>query len=187
MEEQEQNTDFWRHWREQCRSQHCSPQEMREMWHGYLHKFFGQEPEEHWFLGGRRFKKWHATAKPGKFNPFVSLMLVKGGGLLPLVMLHLLEKQPRYGKEIMNEIQDRTRGRWASNPGVIYPMLNLMEEHGLLEGAWEDETRRTRRFYHVTTRGSNELARLKEMMKPRLVEALEILQSLLDELYATEA
>jgi DNA-binding PadR family transcriptional regulator len=157
------------------------------MWHSYLCEFFGKEPEEHWFFGGRRFRGWHATAEPGTFNPFVGLMLAKGGGLLPLVVLHLLERKPHYGNEIMKEIQKHTRGRWVTNPGVIYPMLGFMEERGLVQGAWEDETRRTRRFYHTTSRGSEELARLKEVMQPRLMEALDILQGLLEDLYAAEA
>jgi DNA-binding PadR family transcriptional regulator len=157
------------------------------MWRDYLSEFFGKEPEDHWFLGGRRFKGWHAASEPATFNPFVSLMLAKSGGLLPLVVLHLLEKQPRYGNEVMKEIQARTRHRWASNPGVIYPLLRLMAERGLVRGEWEDETRHTRRFYHLTARGREELARLKDVMKPRLAEASEILQNLLNELYTTEA
>ena len=91
------------------------------------------------------------------------------------------------GNELMKEIQERTQGRWVSNPGVIYPMLGFMEEHGLVESEWEDEKRRTRRFYRITTRGANELARLKDVMKPRLMEALDILSHLLNDLYAVQA
>jgi PadR family transcriptional regulator PadR len=185
--DQERKASFWHDWHERCRTRRCSPREMREMWHSHLCEFLGQEPEAHWFFGGRRFKGWHATPKPGMFNPFVGLMLAKGGGLLPLVVLHLLEKQPRYGNELMKEIQERTQGRWVSNPGVIYPMLSFMEENGLIKGEWEDEKRRTRRFYRVTTRGAKELARLKDVMKPRLMEALDILSNLLNDLYAVQA
>lgn len=185
--EQKQETEFWHGWHEQCRSQRCPPHEMREMWRSYLREFFGKEPKDHWFFGGRRFKGWQATSEPGTFNPFVGLMLAKGGGLLPLLVLHLLERQPSYGNEIMKEIQERTQGRWIGNPGVIYPMLSFMEKRGLVKGEWEDETRRTRRIYCVTSRGSEELARLKEVMKPQLMESLEILQTLLNGLYAAEA
>jgi len=186
QEQQGQETEFWHGWHERCHSQHGPPHEMRQMWHSYLREFFGQEPRDHWFLGGRRFKGWRTASGPGAFNPFVGLMLAKGGGLLPLLVLHLLEAQPRYGNEIMKEIQEQTQGRWVSNPGVIYPMLGFMEKRGLLKSEWEEKTRRTRRFYRITTRGSEELARLKEVMKPQLTKALEILQNLLDELYAVE-
>ena len=76
---------------------------MREMWHDYLREFFDKEPQDHWIFSGRRCKGWHATSEPNTFNPFVGLMLAKGGGLLPLVVLPLLERQPSYGNEIMKE------------------------------------------------------------------------------------
>lgn len=179
-------TAFWRGWHDRCRSRHCPPHEMQELWHRYFREFLGKQPEEHWFFGGRRFKGWHTTSKPSLFNPLVGLMLAKGGGLLPLLVLHLLERRPYYGNEIMKEIQERIQGRWITNPGVIYPMLSFMEQRGLVEGSWEDETRPTRRFYHITQQGSEELAQLKDVMKPRLMEASDILQSLLDELYSVE-
>lgn len=153
------------------------------MWRRHFHEFFGEMPEEHWFFGGRRFKGWHAADEPGVFNPFVALMLAKGGGLLPLLVLHLLKEDARYGNEIMREIQDHTQGRWVSNPGVIYPLLTFMEDSGLIEGEWEDETHRTRRFYRITKRGEEELTRLKEVMQPHFKEALAILQKILDEIY----
>jgi PadR family transcriptional regulator PadR len=184
-EQHEEETEFWRGWHDRCRSHH-HPREMRQMWRNYFREAFGKDPEEHWFFGSRRFKGWHASAKPGAFNPFVGLMLAKGGGLLPLLVLHLLEKEPGYGNEIMRSIHERTRKRWTSNPGVIYPLLSFMEERGLIEGEWEDETRRTRRIYRITARGLQELVLLKDVMKPQLEEALEILQALSEELYAKE-
>lgn len=184
---QKRENKFWPGWHERCRSQSHPPHEMREMWRSYLREFFGKEPKDHWLFGGRRFKGWQATCEPGAFNPFVGLMLAKSGGLLPLIVLHLLERQPRYGNDIMKELQKLTQHRWVSNPGVIYPLLSFMEERGLVKGEWNDETRRTRRFYHLTARGREELDRLKDVMKPRLMEGLDILQSLLKELYAAEA
>jgi PadR family transcriptional regulator PadR len=180
----EEETGFWRRWHKRHRARRHTPHEMREMWRSHFRDYFGMAPEDHWFFGGRRFKGW-ASSKPETFNPLVGQMLAKGGGLLPLLVLHIVQGQPRYGNEIMKTLQEQTNGRWISNPGVIYPMLSFMEDRGLIEGEWEDEDRRTRRFYHITQRGNEELARLKDVMKPRLEEASEILQSLLDELYAT--
>lgn len=180
--ESKDETPFWRGWHQRRHGQRHPPHKLREMWRTHFREFFGMEPEDHWFFSGRRFKKWVSSA-PGTFNPFVGLMLARGGGLLPLLVLHLLEEQPRYGNDIMNALQERTNGRWVSNPGVIYPLLNSMEEHGLVEGEWEDEDRRTRRFYRITQQGIEELRQLKDVMRPRLTEASAILQSLLDELY----
>lgn len=181
--ESQEETPFWHGWHQRCRGHRHPPHKLREMWRTHFRESFGMEPEDHWFFRGRRFKKW-VSSVPGKFNPFVGLMLAKGGGLLPLLVLHLLEEQPRYGNEIMKALQDHTNGRWVSNPGVIYPLLNVMEEQRLVEGEWEDPDRRTRRFYRITQQGIEELGQLKDVMKPRLEEASEIMQSLLDELYA---
>jgi DNA-binding PadR family transcriptional regulator len=116
-------------------------------------------------------------------NPFVGLVLSKGGGLLPLYVLHLLSRQPRYGNDIMRELEERSRGTWASNPGAIYPLLRLLERHGLLRGEWEDADKRTRRIYQLTEKGRREYEELKEMMQYGLQEALAVLQKLYDELY----
>ncbi len=106
----------------------------------------------------------------------------KGGGLLSLYVLHLLEEKPRYGNDIMREIEGRTQGRWGPNPGAIYPMLTMMEKSGFIDGKWEDPEKRTRRIYSITPAGREELERLKEVIRPKLEEAIHVLSQLYDEL-----
>ena len=102
----------------------------------------------------------------------------KGGGLLSLLVLHLLSEKPRYGNDIMREIEERTQGGWESNPGAIYPLLNIMEQKGLVHGEWEDAEKRTRRIYRLTPQGDQELERLKEVMRPKLEEAINVLRKI---------
>jgi DNA-binding PadR family transcriptional regulator len=102
----------------------------------------------------------------------------KGGGLLSLLVLHLLSEKPRYGNDIMREIEDRTQGGWESNPGAIYPLLGIMEQRDLVQGEWEDSEKRTRRIYRLTPQGYQELERLKEVMRPKLEEAIEVLRKI---------
>lgn len=181
---------FWRHWHE-CWELNEDERaqiefEARAAWRDHFANFLGTPPEEHWLFGGRRFKPW-ATGKwgpPGRYNPFIADLMSKGGGLLPLFVLHLLFEKPRYGNDIMREIGERTQGRWGSNPGAIYPLLNLMEEGGLVTGEWEDPHKRTRRIYRLTDAGKRDLERLKEVMRPKLEEAINILRDLFDELEA---
>jgi DNA-binding PadR family transcriptional regulator len=106
----------------------------------------------------------------------------KGGGLLSLYMLHLLAEKPRYGNDIMRELEGRTHGRWASNPGAIYPLLTAMEDSGLVVSEWEDPDKRTRRIYRLTPEGQGELERLKEVMRPKLEEAIDVLRDLYNDL-----
>ena len=132
--------NFWARWRDERHhgqteeipmGQALSPKEM-EAWREFFHQTFGNWPEDHWIFGGRRFSPWHQGMDT--FNPFVATLLSKGGGLLPLYVLHLIAQQPYYGNEIMDRLAERTNGQWVSNPGAIYPLLTLLEREGLIEG-----------------------------------------------------
>jgi len=173
---------FWEAGEARHGQDYPSPREMGRAWREHLHDFFGQPPEDHWFFGGRRFKgePWG----PEGINPMLGMFLSKGGGLLPLFVLYLLSQQPRYGNEIMSELETRTEGRWSANPGAIYPLLDMFEQQGLVKSEWEDATKRTRRFYRLTESGEIELNRLKEVMRPKLEEVIIIVGKLLEDLYA---
>ena len=101
-----------------------------------------------------------------------------GGGLLPVLVLQLIAEEPRYGNEVMKLIRERTAGQWVANPGAIYPLLTQLEQERLITGEWEDERKRTTRIYQITPQGEDELARLKEIIKPKLAEAIGMLQDL---------
>ncbi|MFQ5945866.1 MAG: PadR family transcriptional regulator [Anaerolineae bacterium] len=177
---------FWQAWTQAQQSQEGTPTDTdpRAAWRQHFAAFLGVAPEKHWLFGGRRFKPWISGrwGPPGRFNPFVATILSKGGGLLSLFVLHLLAEKPRYGNDIMREIEGRTRGRWGSNPGAVYPLLDAMEERGLVEGEWEDPEKRTRRIYRLNPSGARELERLKEVMRPKLEEAIRIMRHLHDDL-----
>jgi PadR family transcriptional regulator PadR len=189
--------DFWRAWREeQGRLWHNAmdqrwgeggappPDEIARAWREFFRGFMGNWPEGHWIFGGRRFSPWHQGMDT--FNPFVASVMSKGGGLLPLYVLHLVSQKPRYGNEIMEIIATRTGGQWISNPGAIYPLLTELEQGGFIEGIWEDPQKRTVRIYSLTSAGEQELARLKAVVDPKLREAVDVLKALLDELSDSE-
>jgi DNA-binding PadR family transcriptional regulator len=184
--------NFWHAWREERhrrQGEHIgplgppgfegppfSPGENAPGWRNFFHEFMGAWPEEHWAFGGRRFSPWHHGM--ADFNPFVASMLSKGGGLLPLYVMHLLSEQPRYGNELMELISERTGGQWMANPGAIYPLMTMLEDQELIIGEWEDPRKRTVRIYKLTEDGERELARLKTIVRPKLVEAIAVLQQL---------
>ncbi|NDJ54006.1 MAG: PadR family transcriptional regulator [Chloroflexi bacterium] len=187
--------DFWHAWREERRRRwheymgenwseggppgEPSP-EMIQAWREFFHHFAGTWPEEHWAIGGRRFSPWHQGMDV--FNPFVAMLLSKGGGLLPLIVMQYLAKQPRYGNEIMSLLTDQTGGQWIANPGAIYPLMTDLEKQGLISGEWEDPQKRTVRVYHLTEAGQQELARLQAIVRPKLISAIEVLNQFVDEL-----
>lgn len=177
--------DFWHAWREERKRLWQEeepesaefpfpPRKMAHFWREFFHDFMGAWPEDHWAIGGRRFNPWHQGLD--KFNPFVATLLSKGGGLLPLYVMHLLAGEPRYGNEIMEILTDRTGGQWVPNPGAIYPLMTMLEKQGLISGEWEDPRKRTIRVYRLTEAGEQEMARLKAVVRPKLEEAIEVLQ-----------
>jgi DNA-binding PadR family transcriptional regulator len=54
-------------------------------------------------------------------------------GFLRPQIIQLLEKQPMNGVDIMNELQDMSRGWYRPSPGSIYPLLEQLEKEGLIE------------------------------------------------------
>jgi DNA-binding PadR family transcriptional regulator len=183
---------FWSEWHEDQDGEEHKAFEFgyhhRIAWRSHFADFLGVPPEKHWLFGGRRFKPWVSGrwGSPGMFNPFLAMLMSKGGGLLSLYVLHLLAEKPRYGNDIMRQIEVRTQHRWASNPGAIYPLLTAMEESGLVEGAWEDPHKRTRRIYRLTPEGHQEFERLKEVMRPKLEEAIRLLGDIYNDLKIDE-
>jgi DNA-binding PadR family transcriptional regulator len=155
-----------------------------EGWRDYFHEFTGEWPEQHWAFGGRRFTPWHQGDV--SFNPFVANLFSQGGGLLPLIVLYLLVEKPRYGNELMSLISEKTGGQWAANPGAIYPLMNELENRGMVEGQWEDPRKRTVRLYHLTAKGRRELERVKSIVLPKLDEAIEVLQVLANDLASSK-
>jgi PadR family transcriptional regulator, regulatory protein PadR len=184
--------NFWSEWRDERHhhglgediqvGQALSPKEM-EAWREFFHQTFGTWPEKHWIVGGRRFSPWHQGMDT--FNPFVATLLSKGGGLLPLYVLHLIAQQPRYGSEIMDLLAERTNGQWVSNPGAIYPLLTLLEKEGFIDGKWEDPDKRTVRIYTITPSGQAEATRIEMIVLPKLTETIQVLQQFVDEMRPT--
>ena len=78
------------------------------------------------------------------------------GGELRLVMLLLIEQEPRHGYDIIREIEARTGGAYAPSPGIIYPTLTLLEETGLIE---TQSTEGAKKLFAITEPGRAELAK----------------------------
>jgi DNA-binding PadR family transcriptional regulator len=47
-----------------------------------------------------------------------------------------------HGYEMIKEIEERTQGAWTPSAGSIYPMLQLLEEEGLIQSEESDGKRR---------------------------------------------
>lgn len=80
-------------------------------------------------------------------------------GSTELLILALLEAQPRHGYDIGKLIEARSGGRLSFRIGSLYPVLLRLEDRGLITGKWlEKAGERRRRFYRLTAAGRDVLA-----------------------------
>ena len=83
--------------------------------------------------------------------------LVKGS--VDSLLLCLIGQQPKYGYQIIKELEDKSQGYFKYKEGTLYPALHRLEKTGLLSGKWETiSSGRQRRYYHLTDKGTLILA-----------------------------
>jgi len=73
-----------------------------------------------------------------------------GHGDLKLLLLALIEQQPRHGYELIRTIEDMFHGHYSPSPGAIYPTLTMLEELGHVQ---VESTRGNRKLYAITDAG----------------------------------
>jgi PadR family transcriptional regulator, regulatory protein PadR len=80
-------------------------------------------------------------------------------GSAELLILSLLEAQPRHGYEIGRLIDVRSGGTLHFHVASLYPLLYRLEKRGWIQGRWiEKPNQRRRRFYRLTAEGQRVLA-----------------------------
>jgi PadR family transcriptional regulator, regulatory protein PadR len=107
--------------------------------------------------------------------------------LVPLLVLHLIEREPAYGNRLIEEIENITEGVISVNPNTIYPLLRELEDHGMIKGQWEHPDRRTRRYYAITPAGRREYERLVDELGPFLDSVIRSVSLIKREIYGNES
>ena len=103
--------------------------------------------------------------------------------VFPLLVLHLIDREPQYGNRLIEEIERITEGVISVNPNTIYPLLRQLEAEGKIKGDWEHPDRRTRRYYSITAAGRRELLRLRGELEPFLDSVIRSVTLIKAELY----
>lgn len=81
-------------------------------------------------------------------------------GELHLVLLALIERQPRHGYELMDELSGLFGPDYTPSPGSIYPALTALEDEGLVEPTTQGD----RKVFNVTDTGREALTDRAEML-----------------------
>jgi PadR family transcriptional regulator, regulatory protein PadR len=80
-------------------------------------------------------------------------------GSAELLILSLVEDQPRHGYDISKLIERRSEGALRFNVASLYPLLYRLEKRGWIQGRWVEKAgQRRRRYYRLTAEGRKVLA-----------------------------
>jgi len=87
-------------------------------------------------------------------------------GIAPAVVLEILSRGKMYGYELSEAIEQRSNKVLTLGKGTLYPLLYNLEAKKLVAGSWEEtDGGRKRRYYSITSKGKEHLARQKEQLK----------------------
>jgi DNA-binding PadR family transcriptional regulator len=88
-----------------------------------------------------------------------------GAEAMRLVLLHLLKDEPRHGYDLIKTIEEKSAGLYSPSPGMIYPMLAMLADEGLIAEVAGDEGRRR---YAITDAGRAALDAAEAELKDAL-------------------
>lgn len=84
-------------------------------------------------------------------------------GSAELLILSLLERQPRHGYDICKLIEVRSGYALRFHVTTLYPLLGRLETRGMVQGKWvEKAEQRRRRYYSLTPQGRKVLAQQRQ-------------------------
>jgi PadR family transcriptional regulator PadR len=87
-------------------------------------------------------------------------------GIAPVVVLEILSRGQMYGYELSQAIEQRSGEVLTLGKGTLYPLLYNLEARKLVKGKWENaDSGRKRRYYSITSKGKDELAKQKAQLK----------------------
>jgi DNA-binding PadR family transcriptional regulator len=79
------------------------------------------------------------------------------------LILVMIKENPRYGYEIINNLNEKFQGFWDAKAGVIYPVLSRLEDRKLIQGTREESDRGpSRKRYEITQLGEEALKNIAD-------------------------
>ena len=83
-------------------------------------------------------------------------------GTLDMLVLKLLEREEKYGYQLISELRERSGGIVSLKEGTLYPILYRMEDNGLVVSRMAAKTEResARKYYAITQQGRTALGEM---------------------------
>jgi PadR family transcriptional regulator PadR len=80
-------------------------------------------------------------------------------GSAELLIMSLVEAQPRHGYDLCKLIEARSDGAITFRVASLYPLLYRLEKRGWIQGRWVEKAgQRRRRYYRLTPAGAGVLS-----------------------------
>ena len=84
-----------------------------------------------------------------------------------MLVLKLLEKDEKYGYQIISELKEKSNQRFLLKEGTLYPILYRLEDDGLAESRWSETKGKNvpRKYYAITENGKAALQEIEKLWK----------------------
>jgi DNA-binding PadR family transcriptional regulator len=92
-----------------------------------------------------RWETWEGRRRGGRMRR----------GDIRTAVLAVLAEGPGHGYDVIQRLEEKTAGAWRPSPGSVYPMLQLLEDEGLVRSVERD----SKRVYEINTPGREEATR----------------------------
>ena len=88
-------------------------------------------------------------------------------GVLDMLVLKLLDEEPRYGYQLIQEMRERSQETFLLKEGTLYPVLYRLEDEELVISKWSEAEGKQvpRKYYEITDKGKQALVEIKEVWK----------------------
>ncbi|BBI34174.1 PadR family transcriptional regulator [Cohnella abietis] len=89
----------------------------------------------------------------------ISKELLKGSTVV--LILTMLERQDRYGYEMIKDMEHQSGGVFVLKEGTLYPILHTLEAEEWVQSYWQIHEGRKRKYYRITNAGKSKLQERK--------------------------
>jgi DNA-binding PadR family transcriptional regulator len=158
--------------------------------HGFHH---GERRSKRFGAMAAAFGRGHKFGPDGPFGrdgPFGPGGPFGGGGrrgkrfageALRLMVLGLLSEQPQHGYQLIRSFAEKSGEGYIPSPGVLYPILSLLEDQELVEAVLGEQ--KTRRVFDLTEAGRDEV----KAKEAEIAELFARLSAMADQANRTDA
>lgn len=99
-------------------------------------------------------------------------------GVLDMLVLKLLEKEQKYGYQLISELKEKSENIFVLKEGTLYPILYRLEDEGFVESSWSEPQGKqiARKYYKITDAGREalpEIAGIWNMISTSIEKIME--------------